>query len=64
LFYVDDDWYIDFEMLKKESNIHGLEIHAYCLLTNHIHLVAVPNKAGSLAMTLGRAPEARNLLTC
>jgi len=31
---------------------HGLRLWAYCLMTNHVHLVAVPNREDSLAKAL------------
>ena len=30
---------------------------AYCLMTNHVHLVVVPERADSLAVLFRRAPE-------
>jgi putative transposase len=35
--------------LLKAAEQGGLSILAYCLMTNHIHLVAVPRLASSLA---------------
>jgi putative transposase len=32
-----------------------LAVLAYCLMTNHVHLVVVPDRADSLALALGRA---------
>ena len=33
----------------------GARILGYCLMTNHVHLIAVPENQGSLARALGRA---------
>ena len=41
------------DLLRKYSDLHGLQIVAYCLMTNHVHLVAIPEKETSLAATLG-----------
>jgi len=34
---------------------YGLAIWAYCLMSNHIHLLAVPARNDSMALTIGRA---------
>lgn len=39
-------------MLGEYSPERGLEILAYCLMPNHVHLVAVPSVVGSLAAVL------------
>jgi putative transposase len=41
-FFDDDDRLAYLSWLKEYSERHGVEILAYCLVTNHIHLVAVP----------------------
>ena len=33
---------------------HGLSVLAYCLMTNHVHVVVVPQQEKSLAEALGR----------
>ena len=33
---------------------HGLEILAYCLMGNHVHLVAIPHEEDALVKALGR----------
>ena len=32
-----------------------IEVWAYCLMPNHVHLVAVPNKQTNLALAIGEA---------
>lgn len=54
VFFVDDDRRTYLEILKRESIRNGLEIHAYCLMTNHIHIIGVPLKEDSMAVALGR----------
>ena len=39
---------------KEESEKYGLTISGYCLMTNHVHLIATPEDEESLAKTLGR----------
>ncbi len=43
------------DLLRKYAERFGLSIWAYCLMGNHVHLLAVPPKADSLARALGRA---------
>jgi len=38
--------------LAEYAGKHGLSIWAYCLMTNHVHLVAVPHTPDSIARTL------------
>lgn len=54
------------DLLRDSAERFGLSIWAYCLMGNHIHLVAVPTKTDSLARALGRvhADYARYLNTC
>lgn len=54
VFFVDDDRALYLKILTEESQRHGLAILGYCLMTNHTHLVAVPQQADSLARALGR----------
>jgi len=42
-------------LLKFHGEKHGVRFMAYCLMTNHIHLVAVPSKPDSLARGIGEA---------
>ena len=40
------------ELLDRYSRSYGLSIWAYCLMTNHVHLVAVPADAHALGRTM------------
>ncbi len=42
------------DLLKEHADEYGLDILAYCLMRNHVHLVAVPREADSLALALKR----------
>ncbi len=51
--FVNDDQrrrYMD--LLAKYAPEHGLAVQAYCLMSNHVHLIAVPDTEASLAATL------------
>ena len=39
-------------LLMDYRRRYGLDIWAYCLMTNHVHLLAVPRSADSLARTM------------
>jgi len=40
------------DLLSEHATRHGLRIMPYCLMTNHVHIVAVPSVASSMANTL------------
>lgn len=42
-------------ILKENSRKYDLRILAYCLMTNHVHLVVVPERETSMASTFRRA---------
>ena len=42
-------------LIKAHSKKYRLEILAYCLMTNHVHFVVVPNNVESLAKTFNFA---------
>ena len=54
VFFVDDDRRTYLDILFRQSRLFGLAIEGYCLMTNHIHLIAVPSRPDSLAKALGR----------
>ena len=54
VFFTDADREYYLEMLGRQCEKFGLVIDAYCLMTNHVHLVATPHAADSLAKGVGR----------
>ncbi len=42
------------ELLEQNSRQEGLRVLAYCLMPNHVHLIAVPDCEDSLAIVLRR----------
>jgi len=54
VFFVDDDRRVYLRLLKQQSVKFGLSVQGYCLMTNHIHLIATPQREQSLAKALGR----------
>ena len=49
VFFSDDDRWAYITFLRSACQRYGVAIWAYCLMRNHVHLVAVPTQADSLA---------------
>ena len=49
----DRDLYM--AQLAERCRSEGVEIWAYCLMENHIHLIAVPERADALSRAIGQA---------
>jgi putative transposase len=54
VFLADEDREVYLHLLRDRSRRYGLRILGYCLMTNHVHLVAVPDHSDSLARALGQ----------
>ncbi len=54
VFFVDDDRRAYLEFLKTHAECFGLVVYGYCLMTNHMHLVVVPEREDALAKAIGR----------
>ena len=54
VFYCNGDRRLYLGLLTGHALQHGTHIISYCLMTNHVHLVVVPECEHSLARTLGR----------
>ncbi len=54
VFFVDDDRRVYLDLLKAHADRHGLVVYGYCLMTNHVHLIVVPERADALAKGVGR----------
>ena len=55
IFFGDDDRQRYLVFLLEYASRHGLDLWAYCLMTNHVHLLAIPRDEQSLARAVGRA---------
>jgi putative transposase len=40
------------ELLKEAASRYGVFVHAYCLMTNHIHVLATPEEKTSISNTM------------
>jgi len=57
VFFVDDDRRAFLSFLAEASERFGLAVEGYCLMTNHVHLVATPSGESSLAEALKRTNQ-------
>jgi putative transposase len=48
----DADRKVYLDLLRQGVELYGIELIGYCLMSNHVHLVAIPNKANVLGMAL------------
>ena len=54
-FFCDEDYSAYTELMAQWSTERGVAIWAYCLMPNHIHLIAVPQSEDALARAIGEA---------
>lgn len=52
VFFVDPDRIKYLELSRSQSARYGMRIEGYCLMTNHVHLIARPEHEESLAKGL------------
>ena len=52
VFFDDEDRVTYLDWLQQYSELHKVEILAYCLMTNHIHLIALPETEAGLQSML------------
>ncbi|MEK6655813.1 MAG: transposase [Nitrospirota bacterium] len=55
VFFEDEDKEFYLKTLSKYSQKWAFDIWAYCLMPNHVHILAVPRKEESLARGIGSA---------
>jgi len=53
VFFDDEDRQIYLKLLTIYAHKHSMQIWAYCLMNNHIHLLAVPKTETALARGIG-----------
>jgi putative transposase len=61
VFFSEADKATYLTLLKRQIDKHGLRIWAYCLMDNHVHMVAVPCTEDSLAKAIS---ETHRKYTC
>lgn len=53
IFFEDGDQDIYRQMLADQARRHGVEVWAYCLMPNHVHLIMVPQAVEGLGRAMG-----------
>jgi putative transposase len=51
-FFADDDYGFYLECLREATRKHGCAIHAYVLMTNHVHLLATSNHPEAMSYVM------------
>ncbi len=54
-FFNDDDYRFCQAVMSEWCNAYIVDIWAYCLMPNHVHLTAVPKTKDSLKLAIGEA---------
>jgi putative transposase len=57
IFYAEADYQFYLEKLKQACDKHNCDVHAYVLMTKHVHLLVTPHKEDGISKamkTLGR----------
>ncbi|MEX2299898.1 MAG: transposase [Bryobacterales bacterium] len=54
VFLVDEDRRFYLDHLRDQARHHGVRLPGYCLMSNPVHLVAVPERPDGLARALGQ----------
>jgi putative transposase len=51
----DADRHVYLRLLRESADLHGVMVIGFCLMSNHVHIVATPRKAASLALAFKHA---------
>jgi putative transposase len=54
-FFKDEDYQVYLELMAKWCAKYAVQIRAYCLMPNHVHLIAVPKTKDGLKLAFGEA---------
>ena len=54
-FFRDEDYQAYIELMRDWCSRHGVQVWGYCLMPNHVHLIAVPEDEDGLALAIGEA---------
>ncbi len=52
IFYADEDYRFYLEKLKLACEKHSCDVHAYVLMTNHVHLLITPHQQDGISKTM------------
>lgn len=51
-FFAESDYQFYLEQLAERATAHGCAVHAYCLMTNHVHLLLTPATEDGVSMMM------------
>jgi putative transposase len=54
IFFLDSDRRLYLDLLGEHARHHGVAVHAYCLMPNHVHVIATPHDINGLHHTFER----------
>lgn len=54
-FFCEEDYTAYLELMAEWCKVRGVQIWAYCLMPNHVHLIAVPATEAGLRLAIGEA---------
>ena len=54
IFFEDGDHEVYLDLLAEQTLKAGVAVWAYCLMPNHVHLIAVPERDTAMAQAMGR----------
>jgi len=54
-FFCDEDYQAYIDLMAEWCRRCGIEVWAYCLMPNHVHLIAVPSSEDGLRLRIGEA---------
>lgn len=54
VFFVEDDRCVYLELLHAQSSKYGFSVMGYCLMSNHVHIIGIPETEDALAKAIGR----------
>ena len=60
-FFCEADYKTYIRLMAQWTRHHGVEVWAYCLMPNHVHLIATPGSVDALRQAIG---EAHRRYTC
>ena len=51
-FFTDEDYALYLHHLKEQADKYGCDIHAYVLMTNHVHILLTPQEENSASLLM------------
>ncbi len=53
-FFCDDDYQAYLDLMAEWCGEHNIEVRAYCLMPNHVHLIVAAQSADGLRRAIGQ----------